>query len=317
MLPRRFLLCAFSACLLSTTPIASLPVRSAPAFQGDEQTSINVYQTVSPAVVTVQTRTGVGSGTIVSVDGLVLTNEHVVRGARNGVVTVTATAEKRYTGQVIAVDRRNDLALIRLNTRDRFPTVRLANQQGIKVGQRVYAIGSPYGLSGTLTTGILSRIASNGDLQTDAALNPGNSGGPLLNSRGELIGVNKAILSPGRQGNTGIGFATSATVARQFIEANRNRTVPPVASAPDLNAARGDDLRLGVVLDSRTLIIRGIERGSLADRAGLRPGDRLLAINGNRLDSFAELQRFLNRRPDSAVLTVARGRRVGNVRVAF
>jgi serine protease Do len=312
MLSKRLLLFAVSACLLSPVSIAVDASHAAPSsFQGDERTSIDVYRAASPAVVTIAVGRGVGSGTIVSADGLVLTNEHVVRGARNGRVAVLAANEKRYEGQVLAVDRRNDLALIRLNTNDRLPTVRLADRAGIQVGQQVFAIGSPYGLSGTLTTGILSRIAQNGDLQTDAALNPGNSGGPLLNSRGELIGVNKAILSPGRSGgNVGIGFATSAIVARDFIQNNRNRTPTTIASAPT-------NTRLGVVLDARTLVIQGIERGSLADRVGLRPGDRLLAINGQRLYQAEELQKFLSMRPDSAVLTVARNRRVGNVRVYF
>lgn len=312
MLFQRLLLFAVSACLLSPVSIVTNPADAAPpSFQGDERTSIDVYRAASPAVVTIAVGRGVGSGTIVSADGLVLTNEHVVRGARNGRVAVLAANEKRYEGQVLAVDRRNDLALIRLNTTDRLPTVRLADRAGIQVGQQVFAIGSPYGLSGTLTTGILSRVAQNGDLQTDAALNPGNSGGPLLNSRGELIGVNKAILSPGRSGgNVGIGFATSAIVARDFIQNNRNRTPASVAAVPS-------NTRLGVVLDSRTLVIQGIEQGSLADRVGLRPGDRLLAINGQRLYSAEELQEFLSMRPDSAVLTVARNRRVGNVRVYF
>jgi serine protease Do len=316
MLPKRLFVSILSTCFLSIAPVAINPAHSAPTqFQGDERTSIDVYQKVSPAVVTIAVGRSFGSGTIVSADGLVLTNEHVIRGARNGLVAVLAANEKRYEGRVIAVDRRNDLALVRLNTRDRLPTVRLANREGIRVGQQVYAIGSPYGLSGTLTTGILSRIAPNGDLQTDAALNPGNSGGPLLNSSGELIGVNKAILSPGRQGgNVGIGFATSATIARDFIETNRNRNPGTIATSP---APVPANTRLGVVLDARTLTIQGIERGSLADRAGLRPGDRLLAINGQRLYRATDLQAFLATRPDAAVLTVARNRRIGNVRVYF
>jgi S1-C subfamily serine protease len=262
-------------------------------------------------VVTISTGRGSGSGSIVSPEGLILTNEHVIRGTRGGRVSVSTSSGKRYTGQVIAADRRNDLALVRLNTTDRFPTVRLSAPQNIQVGQRVFAIGSPFGLSGTLTTGILSRVSPNGDLQTDAALNPGNSGGPLLNSRGELIGVNKAILSPGGRGNTGIGFATSVVIARDFIEQNRNR------SNPSTTAVAPSTPRLGVTLDARTLVILGVQPRSLAASLGLRPGDQLLAINGRRLRGLQDLQAFLDASPSSAILTVGRNRRLSNVRVNF
>lgn len=316
----RLLLCAASLGLLSTPALSSVPnVLESGATQqrlmiaqSDEQTSINVYRTVSPAVVTITTNGGSGSGTIVSSQGLVLTNNHVIRNARGGVVSVRTTAGGRYTGQVIATDAKNDLALVRLNTSDRLPTARLSNAENIQVGQRVFAIGSPFGLSGTLTTGILSRIGSNGDLQTDAALNPGNSGGPLLNSRGELIGVNKAILSTGG-GNIGIGFATSALIAKDFIQQNRNRRVantniqPPLPTGPSL----------GVTLDTRTMVILDVQPGSVAANIGLRQGDQLIAINGRRLRSIEDLQAFLANRPARAIFTVARNRRVANVQVDF
>lgn len=321
MRPDRLLLCAASLGLLSTPALSAtatpnlvldaMPQRLLIA-QSDEQTSISVYRSVSPAVVTISTSSGSGSGSIVSPEGLVLTNNHVIRSAGGGVVSVRTTKGDRYTGQVIATDAKNDLALIRLNTTDRLPTVRLSGAENIQVGQRVFAIGSPFGLSGTLTTGILSRIGRNGDLQTDAALNPGNSGGPLLNSRGELIGVNKAILSTGG-GNIGIGFATSAVVARDFIQQNRNRTTPrAVAESPSTSTPA-----LGVTLDARTLVILGVQPGSVAARIGLRRGDRLIGINGRRLGSIDDLQAFLASRPATAVFTVARNRRIANVQVDF
>lgn len=314
MRPERLLLCLLGVCLINTPAWSSVPVPTVLAqAPSEEQTSIDVYRIASPAVVTISTGRGSGSGSIVSPEGLILTNEHVVRGARGGLVSVSTSTGKRYTGQVIATDRSNDLALVRLNTSDRFPTVRLSAPQNIQVGQRVFAIGSPFGLSGTLTTGILSRIGRNGDLQTDAALNPGNSGGPLLNSRGELIGVNKAILSPGGGGNTGIGFATSVVIARDFIQHNRNSSNPStVTLAPSSSTPR-----LGVTLDSRTLVILGVQSGSLAANLGLRPGDQLIAINGRRLRGIQDLQAFLESRPSSAILTVGRNRRLANVRVNF
>ncbi len=311
---KRFLLCVTSACLLSVTPTVVVPARAQAQFRGNEQTSISVYQKAVPAVVTIAAGNGSGSGSIVSPEGLILTNEHVIRGARQGQVTVKTSTGKQYRGQVIAVDRTNDLALIRLNTRDRFPTIPLASADGIRVGQQVFAIGSPYGLSGTLTTGILSRIDGDGDLQTDAALNPGNSGGPLLNSRGELIGVNKAILRT-RGGNTGIGFATSALIAQNFIQQNRSRSTPSNSSVVQRPTPSG--ARLGVTLDAQTFVIQTVLPGSPAAGIGLRPGDRLVAINGNRLREIGQLQAFLSRQPNAAVLTVQRNRRLANVRVDF
>ncbi|NEQ20588.1 MAG: trypsin-like serine protease [Microcoleus sp. SIO2G3] len=314
MKPEHLLLCVASLCLLNTPVLGSVPVSTVLAQAPEEQTSIDVYRLASPSVVTISTGRGSGSGSIVSPEGLILTNEHVIRSARGGLVSVSTTTGKRYTGSVIAIDRRNDLALVRLDTTDRFPTVRLSSSEGIQVGARVFAIGSPFGLSGTLTTGILSRIAPDGDLQTDAALNPGNSGGPLLNSRGELIGVNKAILSPNGGGNTGIGFATSAVIARDFIEQNRNNSNPTsgsnVASSPSTP-------RFGVTVDAGTLIVLGVQPGSLAANIGLRRGDRLIAIDGRRLRGIQDLQAFLERQPSSAVLTVARNRRLADVRVNF
>ncbi|MCT7978234.1 S1C family serine protease [Laspinema olomoucense] len=322
MKPQRLLLSILTAGAIATSSLVSLPFSTvATAFSADEQTSINVYQQASPSVVTIRVGRGAGSGSIISADGLVLTNDHVVSSARNGRVEVLTSTGQTYTGDVIATDRRNDLALVRLRTSDPLPALPIASRDGIQVGQRVYAIGSPFGLSGTFTTGILSRISDNGDLQTDAAINPGNSGGPLLNSNGELIGVNKAILSPGRGGNIGIGFATSATVAQDFIATNRSRTVAQGTSrtpspSPSPSESTSPPPRLGVEVNAG-LVIQSVERGSPAAQIGLRTGDRLLGVNGTRLRRIEQLMAFLNTRPNSAVFTISRGRRVANVLVNF
>lgn len=347
------LLCLTSLLLVNTAygVVTSTPSLAA-TFRADEQTTINVYRNASPAVVTITGGNNTGSGSIISPEGLVITNEHVVRMARGGIVSVQTSNGQRYTGQVLATDRVNDLALIQLRTNERLPYIRLASGDGIQVGQQVFAIGSPFGLSGTLTTGILSRIANNGDLQTDAVLNPGNSGGPLLNSQGELIGVNKAILA-NQGGNTGIGFATSATVARQFVaQAQQGRTAnpaiataPPTATAPrsvgpqirsaiprppvtiipmprvpnypDGYGAATSPPRLGVVLNAATMVIEQVRQGSIAATIGLRPGDQLIALNGRPLRSFADLEQHLNRYPSSVILTVGRNQRLAHVRVDF
>jgi serine protease Do len=278
--------------------------------RNEEQVTVDVYSLASPAVVTIRLENGAGSGSIINAEGLILTNNHVVRNARNGIVTVVTSNSKQYRGQVISIDRANDLALIRLQTRDRFPSLRLANSNGIQVGRQVFAIGSPFGLSGTLTRGIISRISNNGDIQTDASLNPGNSGGPLLNTRGELIGVNKAILAPEGRGNTGIGFATSAVAAQQFIARSLNNPSGNIAVNPSPS-------RLGVVVDGESLVIQKVEANSLASNVGLLPGDRLLAINGKVLTGVQELSQVLDQSPKRVVLTIARQQRVGRVLIQF
>ncbi len=345
----------FSAAMLSSPAVLQIAPAQANSipYSGEEQISVQVYRAANPAVVTIRAGSSTGSGSIITPDGLVLTDEHVIRGVNR--VSVTLPDGKTYTGQVIATENKNDLALVKLQTNDRLPTIPLAAADSIEVGQRVFAIGSPYGLSGTLTTGIVSRIGVNGELQTDAALNPGNSGGPLLNSRGELIGVNKSILTPNGKSNVGIGFATSATIARSFIAqstsgSNHIATVPnlspsftsipksstpnPVGSTPaTVNSAIPDSVipvetevpsqvasnrpHLGVALQTNSMIIQSVQPGSIASELGLKEGDRLVALNGYRLTDVRQLINFLDRRPSSAILTVARGRQFANLHVFF
>ncbi|MBP0018836.1 MAG: trypsin-like peptidase domain-containing protein [Cyanobacteria bacterium SBLK] len=324
------------ASLLATAPVAlgASSASFAPEkLNASEQTRIDVYQKASPAVVTVAVGRSAGSGSIIHASGLVLTNAHVVENARRGRVVVIDSEGKEYPGQAFALDGENDLALVQILARDRFPALQLANSQSIQVGQEVYAIGSPFGLAGTFTTGILSRIAPNGDLQTDAAINQGNSGGPLLNSRGELIGVNKAILSPNRRGgNVGIGFATNATAVKEFLSGNRDRITSAAeiarrdrvsstsrSSSPERsrNPRRNDrPTRLGLSLTPNLFIV-GIERNSLAARSGLRPGDRIVAIDRRRIRNILELVSFLRTRPDAASLTILRDRRLGTIEIDF
>ncbi len=322
---------AFSAGLFCIASAANLPVLAAPTqFSGEENVGIDVYRSANPSVVTIKAGRATGSGSIVSAEGLVITNNHVISRS-NGQVQVTTSAGKQYTGSVVAVDRRNDLALIRLQTSDRLPAIRIAGSSGILVGQRVFALGSPFGQSGTLTTGILNRVSPrSGDLQTDAALNPGNSGGPLLNSRGEMIGVNKAVVKPGFQSTT-FGIATSAIVVQDFIQSNRNNVASNfrTATRPEARTSefetpgfaapapthRGQ--RLGVTIDPETLVIAEVQPSSIAFSSGLQPGDRLVALNGERLVDVVQIISFLEQRPSSAVITIARNRRFANLRIRF
>ncbi len=316
------LLSGLSAVAIAATPLTAPAIAAPNRLDADERVNIDVYKTAIPSVVTVLAGGGSGAGTIVSRDGLVLTNDHVVRGSLDGSVRVTVQGNKTYPGTVIARDRQNDLALIRLQTREPLPALRFADPNSIEVGQKAFAIGNPFGLAGTFTTGIVSRIdPRRGDIQTDAALNPGNSGGPLLNSSGELIGVNKAILSPGGGGNVGIGFATNVRVAQAFVERNRRNPGPestePLASRKLPAPSRASSSQLGVVVDPDTLQIQQVRPGSAARAAGLRPGDRIVGVNGYRVRTIDDLAAFLERQPRAAVFVVLRDRRLGLVEVEF
>jgi len=319
MKPERIMLSVMSAWLLATPQVISAhpPTMLAQVGGVEEQTSIDVYQKASPGVVTIKAGRSSGSGSIIAAEGLVLTNEHVVRDSRSGQVSVKTANGKTYQGQVIATDRKNDLALVRLNATQRLRRIiRLADPNSIRVGQQVYAIGSPFGLEGTLTTGILSRIDDkDGDLQTDAALNQGNSGGPLLNSEGELIGVNKSIISSSRDGgNIGIGFATSVRVARDFIarHAGTGGDRNPDPRPPYEN----DRPILGVTVNQRMMVLQ-VDPGSPAERAGLMDGDRLIGINGQRVRNIDDVKSFLDRRPGSLVLIYMRNGSRARTQVNF
>jgi len=201
----------------------------------DEDITVRVYELASPAVVSIRAGNATGSGSIIDAKGLVLTNGHVVRNTNN--VTVILSNKQKLQGKVISRSRNPDLALIQLqNITGKLPKINIAASNQVKVGQRAFAIGDPFGqFAGTLTTGIISRIDTEKKLlQTDAAINPGNSGGPLLNSRGELVGVNTLIFTPG-EGNVGLGFAINADTVRQFVSsAPRGQLTDNVAVNPSI-----------------------------------------------------------------------------------
>lgn len=204
-----------------------LPV-SAQTFSSDELTNITVYEKINPAIVAIEADLdegfSAGTGCIIRNDGVILTGSHVIEGAKK--VEVTTYDGKEYKADIIAkMGKNKDLALLKINSKDKFNTVQFGNSEEIKVGQKVLAIGNPFGFSGTLTSGIISRIDNaKGRIQTDAAINPGCSGGPLVNSQGEVIGISQSIFNPdNNMSNIGIGFAIPINDAKNFIKtANLN-----------------------------------------------------------------------------------------------
>ena len=192
-------------------------------YEPDELRNIQVYERINPAIVSIEaeTKDGLSSGTgcVVTVDGLILTGSHVVEGAKK--IDVTTSCGKVFKAKVIAkMGKTRDLALIKIENKFPLQTVPFGDSEEVKVGQKVLAIGNPFGFNGTLTQGIISRIDyAKNRIQTDAAINPGCSGGPLLNTSGEVIGINQSIFNPDNNiSNIGIGFAIPSNDAKKFIE---------------------------------------------------------------------------------------------------
>ncbi|MDY7022074.1 MAG: trypsin-like peptidase domain-containing protein [Cyanobacteriota bacterium] len=238
------------------------------ALDDTERTNIRIYQQASPAVVSIDTEKANGSGTIITPDGLVLTNAHVV--SQGDEVTVTLADGREMMADVIAFGEDGlDLAALKIRNARNLPTIPIATPGSIAVGQRAFAIGNPFGqFQGTFTVGIVSRIDGDRNLiQTDAAINPGNSGGPLLNSDGELIGVNTAIFTRGRSGgNIGIGFAIAVDKVPPFLQAVEEGTAPRVAQSQRPLAFSGEP--------SEKIILDGPEiRGRLDNSDSILPID--------------------------------------------
>lgn len=192
-------------------------------YDEDERININVYEKITPAIVSIdaQLPDGVSSGTgsVISSNGVILTSSHVIEGSSD--IDVTTASGKVYKAEILSIlGKNNDLALLKIDAKEPLQVIRLGDSEGIKVGQKVLAIGNPFGFSGTLTEGIVSRIDYvKNKIQTDAAINPGNSGGPLLNSSGEVIGISQSIYNPdNNRSNIGIGFAVPVNSAKEFID---------------------------------------------------------------------------------------------------
>jgi S1-C subfamily serine protease len=342
--------------LASSGPLWSGPgVAHSAGLSTDEVNNIEVYDKAHSATVNIVTEVlrqnwflqlvperGTGSGFVIRDDGLILTNSHVVSG-RATRIQVTMPDKTRYMAEILDKDANNDLALIKITPKKTLAHLTLGDSGNLRVGQKVLAIGNPFGLDGTLTTGIVSSLGRTiqdengreleGMIQTDAAINPGNSGGPLLDSQGNVIGINTAIYGPG--GNIGIGFAMPINKAKAMLEQfktgrRHGRPYLGVGTHPvtgDLAEA------INLPADGGLLVIR-VESGSPAEKAGLRGatsvvivgnlevpvgGDLIMAADGTATDNREALGRVMRRKQagDVIELTVFRGGRISKVKVTL
>ena len=339
----------------SNSPLELTEAQAAPEFDAEEQNNISVYRRVLPSVVNITSRAvifnffygtvpqeGQGSGFVLDKAGHVLTNYHVIEGANRG-IEVKLSNKRSYKANIVGTDKVHDLALLQINAPDLQP-VALANSSDLAVGEKVYAIGNPFGLSGTMTQGIISSIRSirNGEgapiedaIQTDAAINPGNSGGPLLNSHGDVIGINTMIASNGAEQSSGIGFAIPINTAKAVLS---DLTRYGQVRRPSLGIqsyAIGPDLaeQIGLAADSGVLIQKVIPGGA-AEKAGLRGGneqayvgnqpvmlggDLIVAIDGQQVTDPQDISVIMDKHQagDTVSVTVFRGRRQMTVKVVL
>jgi len=323
------------------------------SLDNEEQNNISVYKKNIPSVVNITSRAvafdffygavpqeGQGSGFVIDKEGHILTNYHVIENARQ--VEVTLHNRKKYKATIVGTDPPHDLAVIQIQATDLVPAV-LGDSRNLQVGQKVYAIGNPFGLSGTMTRGIVSSIRPvsepNGAriedaIQTDAAINPGNSGGPLMNWHGEVIGINTMILSSVGQ-NAGIGFAipinTAKAVLNDLVTLGRVRRpalgVRTIPISPEL----ADEI--GLPVDFGLLIVQ-VTPGGSADQAGLRAGteraylgnipimlggDLIVEVDGQKIESQQDLAQIMDdhRAGDTVKITIYRGKKKMDVNVSL
>ena len=274
-------------------------------------------------------RAAAGSGVIISADGYIVTNNHVVDGADE--LTVSLNDNKEYSARVIGADKTTDLALIKIDGKN-LPAITIANSDDVKVGEWVLAVGNPLGLSNTVTAGIISAkartLGANGVesfIQTDAAINQGNSGGALVNTRGELVGINAMLASP-TGSNIGYGFAIPTTIMNKVVDdlkqyGNVQRAMigiqgTDVKNYVDAEKEKDKEVDLGTM--EGIYVAKVVEDGA-AEAAGLKEGDVITAVDGQKVTKFGELQGILaKKRPgDKVSLTYLRNKKSNNVTVTL
>jgi Do/DeqQ family serine protease len=254
-----------------------------------------------------QEQVGTGSGVIISEDGYIVTNNHVIKGASE--IEITLNNKKSYVAKLIGTDSKMDIALLKIDANEKLPYTVFANSDSVKVGEWVLAVGNPYNLTSTVTAGIVSAKARDLDtsgiqsfIQTDAAVNPGNSGGALVNTRGELIGINTMISSM-TGSYVGYSFAVPSNIARKIIEdlmefGNVQRGILGVEGG-ELNSISSKELG---ITQTQGFYINKVTKNSGAEKSGLGKGDVIIKLDEQNVATFADLSGYINtKRPNDKV----------------
>ncbi|EJL61472.1 trypsin-like peptidase domain-containing protein [Flavobacterium sp. CF136] len=254
-----------------------------------------------------QEQVGTGSGVIISEDGYIVTNNHVIKDASE--IEITLNNRKSYKAKLIGTDSKMDIALLKIDANEKLPYTAFANSDDTKIGEWVLAVGNPYNLTSTVTAGIVSAKARNLDtngiqsfIQTDAAVNPGNSGGALVNTRGELIGINTMISSP-TGSYTGYSFAVPSNIARKIIEdimefGNVQRGILGVEGG-ELNSNASKELGIS---ETQGFYINKVSPKSGAQKSGLTKGDIIVKLDNQNIATYADLSGYINtKRPNDVV----------------
>ena len=331
---------------------------ASPALDTEEEQNIAVYKKALPSVVNITStqvaydffyqpvpEQGQGSGFIIDKQGHILTNNHVVEGAQS--VEVTLSNKKKYHATVLGKDKAHDVALLQITNAPDLQPATLADSSHLMVGQQVYAIGNPFGFQGTMTRGIISALRSvqlpsgmkiDNAIQTDASVNPGNSGGPLLNSHGEVIGITTMIAgnpNGGAEQSAGIGFAIPISTAKAMLDdfARYGRVRRPSLDAVTLEISPDLAQQIGLPADYGVLIERVLPNGA-SERAGLHGGsqraylgftpivlggDLIVQVDGQDVTSKRDLSNVVNQHHagDTINVTVFRGQRRMNMKVTL
>ena len=271
-----------------------------------------------------QEQIGTGSGVIISEDGYIVTNNHVIKDASE--IEITLNNKKSYKAKLVGTDSKMDIALLKIDTEDKLPYSTFADSDVVKVGEWVLAVGNPYNLTSTVTAGIVSAKARNLDttgiqsfIQTDAAVNPGNSGGALVNTRGELIGINTMISS--QTGSyVGYSFAIPSNITRKIIEdimefGNVQRGILGVEGG-ELNSSASKELG---IKETEGFYIKRVNKNSGAEKSGLTKGDIIIQLDTQKISSFAELNGYIGtKRPNDKIqVTFIRNEKIMTVPVTL
>jgi Do/DeqQ family serine protease len=254
-----------------------------------------------------QEQVGTGSGVIISEDGYIVTNNHVIKDASE--IEITLNNKQSYKAKLIGTDSKMDIALLKIDADEKLPYTAFANSDSVKIGEWVLAVGNPYNLTSTVTAGIVSAKARNLDtsgiqsfIQTDAAVNPGNSGGALVNTRGELIGINTMISSM-TGSYVGYSFAVPSNIARKIIEdimefGNVQRGILGVEGG-ELNSTASKQLGIA---ETQGFYINGVTKNSGAEKSGLEKGDIIIKLDNQNVATYADLSGYINtKRPNDKV----------------